>query len=126
MARQSPQRETKSYGVVQARVQERRARGPHLNESDEQSSQLSSPNGYRESPEAANFPGSAAHSKVSFESSLASPSPLRAQFSVDSSQLSSPLRETAASTPPSQWPSVRSSLTVPPSSSDIGLDHNAW
>lgn len=140
-ARQGPYsnlRETKSYDAVQAPVQERRTRGSQSTDLNEHSSQTSLPNGHKENPfdtgydeyslpaEAANIPGSAEHSMLSFGSSLASPSPHRARFSMDSPQVSPSLRETAESTPPPQRFPLRSSLTMPPSNSDIGLDHNAW
>lgn len=104
----------------------------------DESSQVSPRNDHKENPfnqgydeydlstEAANLSESAEHSRLSFESSLASPSSHRAQVPTESSRISSPLRETIEESSPPQRPPLRSPLSMPPSSSDFGLDHNAW
>lgn len=74
-------------------------------------------------------PGSANHSKGSSESRLRSPSPrYSSQFIQESPRLpGSPLREQMNETPPPQRPPLRSSLTMPSSSTAPPLiEHNAW
>ena len=84
---------------------------------------------YNLSAEALNYPPSAAHSKLSFESSVQSPSPRRLSHLPNSSpDLASPAKEAAedAPPPPLQRPPLRSSLTLPSNSNKAGLEHNAW
>ena len=130
-------RETKSYDASMATHSKTRA----------DTSQSSLPNGlqqrenpfdqgyddYNLSAEIVNLDHrSPSRSKLSFESSVRSPSPLHSSiFPADSpGRVPSPLRESIneASTPPR--PSVRSSSTMPSSAnmniSGLGIEHNAW
>ncbi len=132
-------RETKSYDASQPHVQPRRANSSQPDNLNLKGTQSSQSNRNRENPfdqgydeynlsaEALNYPGSAAHSKLSFESSIQSPSPRRSSYlQTDSPGLPSPLRDVAEDVPPPQRPPLRSSLTMPSSTNNVGLEHNAW
>ena len=125
-------RQTKSYDSQRA---------SKLNDLDIKGTESPRSNGHRDNPfdqgydeynlsaEAINYPPSAAHSKLSFESSVQSPSPRRlSHLPMDSPGLPSPAKESAGNTPPAQpqRPPLRSSHTLPSNSSNVGLEHNAW
>ena len=132
-------KESKSYNDVQTRVRERQARASQPNDLDLNGTKSPLSNGDKENPfdqgydeynlsaEAMNYPDSAAHSKVSFESSIQSPSPRRStQLSMGSPRLPSPARDKVDERSSPQRPPLRSSLSTPPSTSNVGLEHNAW
>ena len=82
---------------------------------------------YNLSAEALNYPGSATHSKLSFESSVQSPSPrLSNHLQMGSPRIPSPTREVTDDSLSAQRPSLRSSLSLPSTSTNHGLEHNAW
>lgn len=129
-----------SFDAVQARVQERRGCGTEPSDHDGARSQVVSPsltNGHENNPfdrgydeynlsaEAVVSPLSATHSKVSFESSLASPSPRRSW--LESSRPPSAIQETIENTATPHTPPLKSPLAISsPHSNDVPLEHNAW
>ena len=133
-------KDSKSYDAVQARVRERQARASQPKDVDQNGAKSPMANGHKENPfdqgydeynlsaEALKYPDSAAHSKLSFESSVQSPSPRwSARLSMGSPRLPSPVKEKAEERSPPQRPPLTSSLsTPPPSTSHFDLGHNAW
>lgn len=150
-------KQTKSYDAVQTRVQERRGRASQPNGLNLMGSRSPRSNGHKDNPfdqgydeynlsaEAITYPGSATHSKLSFESSVQSPSPRRSTHlpmyspglrspsprqsthsSINSPRLPSPRRDIAEDNVLSEKPSLRSSPTMLSSTSNLGLEHNAW
>lgn len=88
---------------------------------------------YNLSAEAVNLDHrSPGHSKLSFESSVHSPSPrYSSHFPTDSrGRIISPKREPINEAPALQSPPLRTSSTMPSSAStnnpDLGIEHNAW
>lgn len=86
---------------------------------------------YNLSAEALGIPRGAAHSKLSFESSVRSPSPSprhSSHFVPDSPRIPSPVREPIEEPSMPQRPALKSSSRMLPSVTDVGLglEHNAW
>ena len=127
-------RETKSYDASMAL----------RSKDDAKSSQSSFSTGHKDNPfnqgydeynisaEAINNADSADHGNLSFESTLQSPSPPQvSHVSPASPRPSLPSPESGNTTlppppPPPQRPPLRSSLTMPPSTTSVSLEHNAW
>ena len=132
-------KQSKSYDAVQARVRDREARASQPDNLDLKGTKSPLLNGHKDNPfdqgydeynlsaEALNYPPSAAHSKLSFGSSLRSPSPRRStSLPMGSPGLPSPASIAAENMPSPQRPPLVSSPTMPSSIGSVGLEHNAW